>query len=212
MLRILIVDDHEIVRRGLKEILSERQTWEVCGEASNGREAVKLAVLLRPNVVVMDLSMPELNGLEATRQLQRELPDCQVLMLSHHDSEDLVREALYAGARGFILKSDAAHHLITAVEMLSRKKPYFTGVISDSILRAFLKSAGGPDMSTLLTIREREIVQLLAEGKSNKDIAQYFSISPKTVETHRASVMRKLDINSIVQLVHYAIRNQLVEA
>jgi DNA-binding NarL/FixJ family response regulator len=196
MVRILLADDHDVVRRGLRDQLNSHESWEVCGEAADGREAVKLALKLKPDVVVLDLSMPELNGLEATRQIRRELPHTEVLIFTMHETEQLIREVLSAGARGYVLKSDAGRHLTSAVEALSHHKPFFT---AGSVFRT-------------LTDREREIVQMLAEGKSNKEIATKLSISVKTVETHRATVMRKLDINSIVELVHYAIRNQLVEA
>lgn len=215
MVTILIADDHDVVRRGLRDMLNAHSGWQVCGEASNGREAVKLAVNLKPDVVVLDLSMPELNGLEATRQIRHELPRTEVLIFTMHETEQLIREVLAAGARGYVLKSDAGRHLVTAVESLSHHKPFFTARVSEALLDAYLKSASKPDEGSVfrtLTAREREIVQMLAEGKSNKEIAAKLSISVKTVETHRATVMRKLDINSIVELVHYAIRNQLVEA
>jgi len=174
-----------------------------------------LALALKPDVVVLDLSMPELNGLEATRQIRRELPRTEVLIFTMHETEQLIREVLAAGARGYVLKSDAGLHLNQAVEALSHHKPFFTAKVSQALLDAFLKSDAKPDEGSVfrtLTSREREIVQMLAEGRSNKQIANKLSISVKTVETHRATVMRKLEINSIVELVHYAIRNQLVEA
>jgi DNA-binding NarL/FixJ family response regulator len=214
-MRILLADDHDIVRRGLRDQLTTREGWEVCGEATNGREAVAMALRLKPDVVVLDLSMPDLNGLEATRQIRRELPRTEVLIFTMHETEQLIREVLAAGARGYVLKSDAGRQLTSAVEALSRHKPFFTAKVSEALLDAFLKSNVAPDEGSVfrtLTDREREIVQMLAEGKSNKEIASQLSISVKTVETHRATVMRKLEINSIVELVHYAIRNQLVEA
>ena len=214
-MRILLADDHDIVRRGLRDQLTAREGWEVCGEATNGREAVAMALKLKPDVVVLDLSMPELNGLEATRQIRRELPRTEVLIFTMHETEQLIREVLAAGARGYVLKSDAGRQLTGAVEALSHHKPFFTAKVSEALLDAFLKSNVAPDEGSVfrtLTDREREIVQMLAEGKSNKEIASQLSISVKTVETHRATVMRKLEINSIVELVHYAIRNQLVEA
>ncbi len=215
MVRILLADDHDVVRRGLREQLSQQEGWEIIGEAANGREAVKLALALAPDVAVIDLSMPDLNGLEATRQIRRELPRTEVLIFTMHETEHLIREVLSAGARGYVLKSDAGRHLISAVEALSHRKPFFTARVSEALLDAFLKSGAKPDDDSVfrtLTDREREIVQMLAEGQSNKEIANSLSISVKTVETHRATVMRKLNINSIVELVHYAIRNQLVEA
>lgn len=215
MVRILIADDHDVVRRGLRDQLSQHDGWEVCGEATNGREAVKMALKLAPDVAVLDLSMPELNGLEATRQIRHDLPHTEVLIFTMHESEQLIREVLSAGARGYVLKSDAGRQLISAVEALAHHKPFFTAKVSEALLDAFLKSDSKADDGSAfrtLTGREREVVQMLAEGKSNKEIATRLFISVKTVETHRATVMRKLEINSIVELVHYAIRNQLVEA
>lgn len=215
MVRILLADDHDVVRRGLREQLSGHEGWEICGEACNGREAVQMALKLAPDVAVIDLSMPELNGLEATRQIRRELPRTEVLIFTMHETERLIREVLSAGARGYVLKSDAGRHLTSAVEALSHRRPFFTARVSEALLDAFLKSNAKEDEGSAfrtLTAREREIVQMLAEGKGNKEIANNLSISVKTVETHRATVMRKLDISSIVELVHYAIRNQLVEA
>ena len=215
MVRILLADDHDVVRRGLRDQLSQHEGWEVVGEAVNGREAVKLALKLEPDVVVLDLSMPELNGLEATRQIKNHLGNTEVLIFTMHETEQLIREVLSAGARGYVLKTDAGRQITNAVEALSHHKPFFTAKVSEALLDAFLKPNTKADDGSVfrtLTDREREVVQMLAEGKSNKEIAARLSISVKTVETHRATVMRKLDINSIVELVHYAIRNQLVEA
>ena len=213
--RILLVDHHEIVRCGLRQILSECQGWEVCGEAKDGREAVRLTAQLKPDVVVLDLMLPELNGLEATRQIRRSQCQTEVLVLSLCETEELIREALAAGARGYVLKSEPVYQIISAVEALSHHKPHFTGIVSRLMLETFLKSESNQKKRQsveVLTAREREIVQMLAEGYNNKTIATHLSISVKTVETHRSTVMRKLDINSIVALVHYAIRNQIVAA
>jgi DNA-binding NarL/FixJ family response regulator len=195
-------------------MLNAQEGWEVCGEASNGLDAVKMALKVEPDVAVLDLSMPELSGLEATRQIRRELPRTEVLIFTMHEAEQLIREVLTAGARGYVLKSDAGRSLVLAIEALSHHKPFFTARVSQSLLDNYLKSAVATDETSvfhLLTDRERQIVQMLAEGKSNKEVASLLSISVKTVETHRATVMRKLGINSIVELVRYAIRNQLVE-
>ena len=214
-LRILVADDHEIVRRGLKELLEEPAGWTVCAEAANGREAVELAIKTRPDVAVLDFSMPELNGLEATRRIRQAAPKVEVLVFTMHESEELIREVLAAGARGYLLKSDATRQLIPAVESLARHKPFFSGRVSEVVLDGFLKRAGGEAVTTAadrLTSREREIVQLLAEGNSNKDIARRLDLSVKTVETHRASVMRKLELGSLADLIRWAIRNHLVQA
>jgi DNA-binding NarL/FixJ family response regulator len=212
-LRILLADDHDIVRRGLKELLQERAGWIVCAEASNGREAVDLAVKFRPHVAVLDLSMPELNGLEATRRIRQAVPETEVLIFTMHDSEELVRNVLGAGARGYLLKSDAALQLVPAVESLAQRKPFFAGRISEVLLEGFLnpdRKKAAPEHADRLTSREREIVQLLAEGNSNKEIARGLALSVKTVETHRAAIMRKLDLHSLADLVRFAIRNQIV--
>ena len=215
MLRILLADDHDIVRRGLKDLLEQHVGWQVCAEASNGREAVELALQHRPQVAVIDLSMPELNGLEATRRIRQALPDTEVLIFTMHESEELIREVLGAGARGYLLKSDAVRQLIPAVESLSQKNPYFAGRVSAVVLDGFLKrgqvTLEGPTAERL-TSREREVVQLLAEGKSNKQIARLLDLSVKTVETHRTAAMRKLELNSLPDLVRYAVRMQIIQA
>jgi DNA-binding NarL/FixJ family response regulator len=215
MLRLLLADDHDIVRRGLKELLEQHVGWQVCAEAANGREAVELALQYRPHVAVIDLSMPELNGLEATRRIRQSLPDTEVLIFTMHESEELIREVLGAGARGYLLKSDAVRQLIPAVESLSQKKPYFAGRVSEVVLDGFLKGAQvtleGPTAERL-TSREREVVQLLAEGNSNKHIARLLDLSVKTVETHRTAAMRKLELNSLPDLVRYAVRMQIIQA
>ena len=215
MLRILLADDHDIVRRGLKDLLEQHVGWQVCAEAANGREAVELALQHQPHVAVIDLSMPELNGLEATRRIRQSLPDTEVLIFTMHESEELIREVLGAGARGYLLKSDAVRQLIPAVESLSQKKPYFAGRVSEVVLDGFLKGGQvaleGPTAERL-TSREREVVQLLAEGKSNKQIAHLLDLSVKTVETHRTAAMRKLELNSLPDLVRYAVRMQIIQA
>jgi DNA-binding NarL/FixJ family response regulator len=216
VIRILLADDHEVVRRGLSSLLATRPDWQVCGEAQNGREAVSLAVKLKPHLAILDLSMPELNGLDATRQIKKEAPETEVLVFSMYESEQFVRDLLAAGARGYVLKSDASTQLLTAVDTVSRHKPFFTSEVAERVLEGFLRlgELSTEDGTTpgILTPREREIVQLLAEARSNKEVATILGISVKTVETHRASIMRKLGITSIVDLVHYAIRNNLVSA
>lgn len=214
MLKILIADDHDIVRKGIKNLLEDHEGWKVCAEAGSGREAVSLAITHKPDVVVMDYSMPELNGVEATRQIRNALPDTEVLIFTMHDSEDVLQKALSAGARGYLVKSDDSGQLITALHALSRHKAFVSTAVSGALVSGFLQSSesAAPEPLDSLTPREREIVQLLAEGNSNKEIAGKLFLSVKTVETHRATVMRKLQVNSIVELVHYAIRNKLVEA
>jgi DNA-binding NarL/FixJ family response regulator len=211
-LRILLADDHDVVRKGLRGLLEANPGWQVCGEAANGREAVKLAMRLKPDLAVLDLEMPELNGLEATRQIKKELPDIEVLIFTMHETDQFIRDALAAGARGYVLKADAGKYLIEGVEALSKHKPFFTSKASEALLDGFLESRLTPVENNVLTDREREIVQLLAEGKANKEIAATLCISVKTVETHRSAIMRKLKIKSIVDLVRYAIRNNWSKA
>ena len=213
--RILIADDHELIRKGLRTVLQSHPGWVVCGEAATGREAVERARELRPTIVIMDLTMPELNGLEATRQIRHSLPDTQVLILTVHHSEQLVHEVLGAGARGYLLKSDAGDAVSDAVDALSRGKPYFTPNVSDVLLASYLnpdRAGGGRAAATqALTPREHEIVHLIAEGKSSKEVAAVLGISEATAETHRANLMRKLDVHSVSEIVRYAIRNRLIE-
>jgi DNA-binding NarL/FixJ family response regulator len=211
--RIFLADDHEIVRQGLRVVLQDRPEWQICGEATNGREAVKKTAELEPDVVILDISMPELNGLEATRQILKEVPKTEVLILTVHDSENLIAKVLEAGARGYILKSDASKHLIAAVDSLLLRKPFFTQKVSEIVLDGYLSDRpplkGEPRRN--LTPRETEVLQLLAEGKSNKEVATTLNISVKTAETHRTNIMNKLDLHSISELVRYAVRNQLIE-
>ncbi len=208
-LRILLADDHEMVRKGLCATIQGHVGWEVCGEARTGREAVAKARELRPDVVVMDFAMPELNGMEATRQIRAAVPRTEILILSMHESEKLVREMLAAGARGYLLKTDAGEFLISALQALSEHKPYFTPKVSAMVLDGFLNPEA--QEGTELTPREREIVQLIAEGKATKEIADTLGISVKTAETHRTNLMRKLDLHSTAEVVRYAIRNQMVQ-
>jgi DNA-binding NarL/FixJ family response regulator len=214
MTRILIADDHQIIREGLRKVLEEQPGWKVCGETATGRETVAKAIELQPDVIVLDFAMPELNGLEVTRQIRAALPHTEVLILTMHESEQLAREALAAGARGFVLKSDAGTAVVAAVEQLSRHLPFFTAKVSQMVLHGYLhraepaeEHAGG----NLLTAREREVIQLVAEGRSSKEVADTLGIRVKTAETHRANIMRKLGLHSVSELVHYAIRNQIVE-
>jgi len=214
--RVLIADDHEVVRRGIRALLETEPGWTVCGEAANGREAIDLAVSAAPDVAILDVSMPELNGFEAARQIRKAVPHCEVLILTMHESEQVLREALAAGARGYVLKSDAGRTLVAAVDALRRHKPFLTAVAADIVLADYLRRedpAGPSEVPHLqLTPREREVVQLLAEGKSTKGVARTLGISAKTADTHRTNVMRKLHLHSQADLVRYAIRNNLIQA
>jgi len=215
--RVLIADDHEVVRKGLRSLLESEPGLEVVGEAGNGREAVERATATKPDVVVLDIGMPELNGLEATRRIVKASPRTEVLILTVYETEEVIREVLRAGARGYVLKSDAGRLLLSAIEAVSAHKPYFTSRVSELVLAGFLSGdslrpseempPGAP-----LTPREREVLQLLAEGKTNKDVAAALGIGLKTVETHRMNLMAKLGLHSVVDLVRYAIRNGIVAA
>jgi len=212
--RIFIADDHEVVRKGLISLLQSQPDWEVCGEAGEGREAVEKAAELKPDVLILDIGMPSLNGLEATRQILKNDPAARILILTLHDSDSVVREVLNAGARGFLLKSDAVRDLVAAVEALRRDKTYFTSKVAAMVLEGYLKGGISPSPAQVgrnrLTPREREIVQLLAEGKSTKEVAVALGLSVKTAETHRSNIMRKLQIHSVSDLVLYAVRNNIV--
>jgi len=215
--RILLVDDHHIVRRGVAGVIGDaRPEWEVCGEASTGREAVAAAASLKPDVVVMDISMPDMNGLEATREILKNNPGIEVLILSVHESDQIVHDVLAAGARGYILKQDAGTELIAALEAVRLHRVFFTARVSEVVLSGYLgRAAAGtpPDAPfSRLSPRELQIVQLVAESKSNKEVSNLLHLSVKTVESHRAHIMEKLGIHSVTELVRYAIRNNIVES
>lgn len=211
-MRILIADDHEVVRRGVRVLLEARSGWEICGEAVEGREAVDKAGRLQPDVVILDIGMPGLNGLDAARQIRKASPRTEVLILTMHESEQVVREVLGAGARGYVLKSDAGRQLVEAVEALGRHKTFFTSSVAEIVLKNYLKSgeSGENTEPSSLTHREREVVQLVAEGKGNKEVADILGISVRTAETHRTNIMRKLECRSLSDLVRYAIRNNII--
>jgi len=213
-LRVLVADDHEVVRVGVCSLLQKDPDCEVCAEATTGRQAVALAQQLKPDVVVLDITMPELNGLEACRQMVKLVPGIQVLILSVHESEQLVREILDAGARGYVLKSDAGRELLAGLHAFRQHQLFFTSRVAQIALKAYVKQDNtppSPAFSSVLTPREREVLQLLAEGKSNKEVADVLRISVHTLETHRARLMHKLGLHSITELVHYAIRNQIIK-
>jgi DNA-binding NarL/FixJ family response regulator len=207
MIRILIADDHEVVRSGLRNILEAQPRYEVVAEASDGKEAVRKALETNPDVAMLDYSMPLINGVEATRQIRARLPKTEVLIFTMHCNDTLIQELLQAGARGFLLKSDARHSLVGAIESLAVHRPFYTASVS---AESFAMKPDRP--RSTLTSREHCVVQLIAEGRTNKEIAHVLSISPKTVETHRAAVMRKLTLSSSASLVRYAVRNGILEA
>ena len=214
-LRILIADDHEVVREGARALIEAEAGWEVCGVACNGRQAVDLAKELTPDVIVLDMTMPELSGVDAVRQVKRASPKSEILVFSAHRSEEVVEQVFEAGAKSYIRKADAGRHLISAIRSLAEHKPFFTPEISEIVFRRFLHTDAEGHHSTVpqkLTPREHGIVRLLAEGQSNKDIAGTLGISVRTAETHRATLMRKLGLESLAALVRYAIRNHIIEA
>lgn len=211
-LRILVADDHDVVRAGLRTLLESRQGWEVCAEAANGRDAVDKARDSKPDVAVLDIGMPLLNGVEAARQIRKVSPRTEVLVLTMHDSEMMIQSVLDAGARGYILKDDAGKNLLAAVDAVRRGKPFLSSRVSGAAAKVAVNEDGGAErMGRPLTPREREIVQLLAEGKSNKEISTFLNISVKTAETHRANIMLKLNFHSVTELVRYAVKNKIIQ-
>jgi DNA-binding NarL/FixJ family response regulator len=215
--RLLVADDHEIVRKGLRALLEAEPGWEVAAEAVNGRDAVEKAKQIKPDVAILDISMPLLNGLEAARQIVKSIEQTKVLVLTVHDSDPLIQQVLEAGARGYMLKSDAGRDLVTAVDALRRNKTFFTPKVAQMVLEGYLdknpqETANPEEGRFRLTNRQKEIVQLLAEGQSSKEVASALGLSVKTAETHRANIMRRLDCHSVTALVRYAIRNHIIEA
>jgi DNA-binding NarL/FixJ family response regulator len=213
-LRILVADDHELVRHGIRGILRAQRGWRVIGQATNGREAVEKTNKLKPDVAILDVSMPELDGLQATRQIRDANPNTEVVILTMHESDQMVRRVLDAGARGYVLKSDLAANLVKAVKHVSAGKLFLTPRVSDIVVKGFLKNESHADPAAhpqaRPTLREAEIIRLLAEGKANKVIAADLGISIRTVETHRAKIMQKLGLHSLAELVLYAIRQKIV--
>jgi DNA-binding NarL/FixJ family response regulator len=213
--RLLVADDHEIVRKGLRSLLEAQPGWQVTAEACDGREAVQIAKEIKPDVTVLDIGMPALNGLEAARQMIKNDARAKILILTMHDSDPLIREVLDAGARGYVLKSDASRDLVTAINAVRCNKTFFTAKVAQIVLDGYLDKKPKPNAEsaqTRLTPRQREIVQLLAEGKSSKEVAVALGLSVKTAETHRANIMKRLDCHSVSELVRYAVRNNIIEA
>jgi len=208
--RILIADDHEVVRSGLRAILEAHEGWEVVAEAEDGKDAVTKALGSKPDVAIIDYSLPVINGIEATRQIRARVPSAEILIFTMHDSDVLVGELLQAGARAYLLKSDARQYLVAAVESLVNHKPFFTGRVSEQLLKSYLTTSSLRGEGTL-TPRERLVVQLISEGHSNKQIGTILNLSVKTIESHRATAMRKLNVTSTAAIVRYAIRNKIVE-
>lgn len=216
MLRIVLGDDHETTRIGVRSLLERRPGWKVCGEAANGRQAVELVTELKPDVVILDLSMPELNGVEAARQIRQLLPTTKILIFTMNQTEQMVLDVLDSGAHGIVLKSDTGANLVTAVESIASGHRFYAPSVADTLLDAYLSKRITRDHAedtpaNKLSGREREVLQSLTEGKSNKEIASLLKISARTVETHRAEIMRKLQLTSVAELVRYAIRNGLVK-
>ena len=214
-IRILIADDHDVIRTGLRALLEVESDFEVCGEARDGREAVKEADRLAPDVVILDFSMPGMNGLEVTRRIRKALDKTEVLVLTAYDSEQLARALLSAGALGYMSKSDADRDLVVAVHSVHRRRPFFNSRVARMVLEGYLKQVSDTsptgEFPYPLTAREREVLQLLAEGKSNKEVGSLLGITVKTAETYRAALMRKLGLDSLADLVRYAVRNQVIE-
>jgi len=212
-LRVLLADDHTIVRQGLRKILEEQPGWEVVGEAGNGRDAVQLALTMSPDVAVLDIGMPLLNGIEATRQITRRTPTAQILILSMHADEAYVARALDAGARGYLLKDSADEDLIRAVTAVSAGKSFFSPAVAKVMLDDYVRQRrekGFVDRYDTLSEREREVFQLVAEGRSNKEVAELLSLSVATVETHRAHILQKLALHNTTELVLFAVRRGII--
>ena len=214
-LRVLIADDHELVRRGARAVLHSQPGLRVVGEAVNGRDAVEKAIKLKPDVAVLDISMPDLDGVEVTRRILKEVPITKVLVLTMHESDQMVKHALDAGARGYILKSDLTKCLAKAVKAVSEGKRFLTPKVSEIVLDGFLNTSSqhhGGQVGVRPTPREMEIISLLAQGKANKEVAAQLGITVRTVQTHRSKIMLKLGFHSLADLIHYAIRNGIAVA
>lgn len=209
--RVLIADDHDIVRRGVRSFVESRPDWQVVAEAADGLEALNLVIANKPDIAIVDYSIPLMNGAQLAHRIRSSVPETQVLIFTMHESETVIREALKAGARGFLLKSDTEKLLYAALDALIRRKPFFTGAVSETLLTRYLAHPDETDEVGVLTPREKEVTQLIAEGNSSRAVGEILNISTKTVEAHRASAMAKLRINSTASLVRYAIRNKIIE-
>lgn len=211
MLRIIIADDHEMVRRGVRDVIEAHPDWEVCGEAADGQAAVELALREHPDIAIVDISMPGLNGLAVTRQLQASCPGTSVLIFTFHDDEETVHAGMAAGARGYLLKTDSTQNLEAAISALGARRPYFSPLVSEHLLQAALYGSRRSQLENF-TLRELEIGQLIADGQSNKQIARRLERSLKTIESHRAAIMRKANVRSAAGFVRFAIKNNLIQA
>jgi DNA-binding NarL/FixJ family response regulator len=215
-LRVLIADDHHLIRRGIGTLLEERPEWEICGEARTGAEAVDKAKELKPEIVILDMSMPDIGGLEVTRRILSASDRVEILVLTMHSSDHLIRECIKAGVRGFVVKSDSARVLVIAVETIARHQPFFASTAAEVILDKFNSDPSSPRVpgavSENITSREREIIRLIAMGNTSKQIGTHLGISAHTAETHRSNLMRKLGVHSISELVRYAVRSQIIDA
>jgi two-component system response regulator NreC len=214
-LRILVADDHEVMRTGVRALIEQEPGWQVCGTATNGQEAVEAARKLKPDVVILDMTMPELDGLEALREIKHALPNTEVVIFSAYHSEEVIEQLFDAGAKSYIQKSDGSRHLVAAIKSLAEHKPFFTSEISQILFAKFLSGSAGKKQNGqehAVTSRERDVVRLLAGGNSNKEVANRLGISIRTAETHRATLMRKLGLESLAALVRYAIRNNIIDA
>jgi DNA-binding NarL/FixJ family response regulator len=215
MLRILLADDHDLTRAGLRYLLEKQKDWNVCAEASNGRMATEMAERNRPDIAILDMVMPELNGLEVARHLLKTWPHTKILIYTMHETERIIIDALEVGVHGIVLKADSGENIVTAVESIAKGKRFFTSRVAEAVANAYVAKMAGSHTDShaqaALTNREREVVQLLAEGKSNKEVADRLGISARTAEGHRAEIMRKLQFESLAELIRYAIRNCIVQ-